>query len=964
MKLFLPVLAASIALTSPRADAAFSEDEVTSNGKFEILAPYLFSLDGGVWSPLLHGPPFPLDAYLREHQGFSLGHFHVVQPPWDPTTDAGWLYANDTGRVRVIADNFNFHTPEGFGAFGERGYTRWLTAVLHWRKKYTYRAGDTARFTVNKSYLSVKHPHWYETLPPGEVPPTPKDLPHAKQELLIRLHRPELNPGAECRVAACKVTDEFWSEIHLVRDSEVFRPCFSFPACEPWDPDTVCVIATSDFSSPMHDIRRCEWGLDRGALSSNPGSPLAAYPIDQGDDYVLIQTDPYPGTIDLSALNEGEGYVIEYILIADVASYGSIENATSVLVGDPLDPGSGLHLEVTSPPAPGKAPRLCEVETDEARFADHADGTTTDTYTGLMWQRCPGGFSLDDAGTPGNPRDDRCPSTSSVIPTWQGALQHAAADATAGHADWRLPNVKELESIVELGCLAPAIEPGPFPDTPSEVFWTSTPGRDGAQAMAVSFFDGQIAPADKNSPARLRLVRGSALAPVAALPGLRVGRPAPVLEPDAVTASMAFTVVLDRAVTSDVNASYHTLDDGARAGEDYVATSGTLVIPAGARTAQVAVPILPDGAGEPPETLYLVLDQVSPNARLAVAASSGTILDSQPRVELAEANVQEGDTGNARLAFLVTLGRASSADTTVSYAASDGTATSGDYLPVAGTVTIPAGQTSAWAYGFTIGDTAVEGDEYLVLTLTGVSANAALGSNASARGYIVEDDLPVAQALNDTGIGQCTNGSIFTSCPQAGWTGQDAESGRDVTHDVSEDGYRGFSFTKLDAAGVPLADQTQPYATAPWSCVRDEVTALVWEVKTDDGGLHDKDWTYTWYSSTGIDDGGSPGTPGGGVCAGSGCDTESLVAAVNAAGWCGAADWRLPGREEVRSLVVAKDGGFLYLGDPPFFPNAPGSHWTSTPGIDPARARYFVGSIPTEGPKSTSQAVRLVRGGI
>src|SRR5262245_37316990 len=81
-------------------------------------------------------------------------------------------------------------------------------------------------------------------------------------------------------------------------------------------------------------------------------------------------------------------------------------------------------------------------------------------------------------------------------------------------------------------------------------------------------------------------------------------------------------------------------------------------------------------------------------------------------------------------------------------------------------------------------------------------------------------------------------------------------------------GHRGFAFTKVDAAGEPLADQTQPYATEPWDCVRDEVTALVWEIKTDDGGLRDKDWTYTWYNSTGINDGGSPGASAGGTCVG------------------------------------------------------------------------------------------------
>ena len=428
---------------------------------------------------------------------------------------------------------------------------------------------------------------------------------------------------------------------------------------------------------------------------------------------------------------------------------------------------------------------------------------------------------------------------------------------------------------------------------------------------------------------------------------------------------MVFPVALDRTTASEVTAQYRTMDDDAHAGEDYVATSGTLAIPAGARVAYITVPVLGDDVGEAPESLYVMLDEVSANARLAVSESVGTILDSQPRIGVMEANVSEGDSGSVDLAFLLTLSGRSTLDTTITYLTADGTATSGDYSPASGTVTIPAGETSAVVHVSVTGDTTVEGDEWLLLTLSGVSSNAALGNTPSARGYIVEDDLPVAAALNDTGIGQCTDGGVFLGCPQAGWPGQDAESGRDVTDASPGDGYRGFAFTKLDAAGEPLADQTQPYATEPWDCVRDEVTELVWEIKTDDGGLRDMEWTYTWYNSTGINDGGSPGASAGGTCVGAAaCNTEAFVAAVNAVGLCGSNDWRLPTREELRSLIVAKDGGFIYVGDPGWFPNTPGSHWSSTPSIDSSKARYFVQATATEGAKSSPRSVRLVRGGI
>ena len=70
-------------------------------------------------------------------------------------------------------------------------------------------------------------------------------------------------------------------------------------------------------------------------------------------------------------------------------------------------------------------------------------------------------------------------------------------------------------------------------------------------------------------------------------------------------------------------------------------------------------------------------------------------------------------------------------------------------------------------------------------------------------------------------------------------TNQDGVSGRDINFPNDEDGRKGFSFTKLDAAGLALSS-----SVSQWSCVKDNVTGLVWELKTDDGGLHDKDDTY------------------------------------------------------------------------------------------------------------------------
>ncbi|MBM4245820.1 MAG: DUF1566 domain-containing protein [Deltaproteobacteria bacterium] len=70
--------------------------------------------------------------------------------------------------------------------------------------------------------------------------------------------------------------------------------------------------------------------------------------------------------------------------------------------------------------------------------------------------------------------------------------------------------------------------------------------------------------------------------------------------------------------------------------------------------------------------------------------------------------------------------------------------------------------------------------------------------------------------------------------------------------------------------------------------VTDESTGLVWEKKTDDGSLHDKDRGFVW-------------TPGAG-------SIWEWLAAVNAeggAGFAGKADWRVPNRKELESIVDA-----------------------------------------------------------
>ena len=100
---------------------------------------------------------------------------------------------------------------------------------------------------------------------------------------------------------------------------------------------------------------------------------------------------------------------------------------------------------------------------------DNGDGTITDRATGLMWQQADSGKGMN----------------------WEAALAYAGACRLAGHSDWRLPNAKELQSIVDYtrspgatdtARIGPAIDPM-FSSTPitNEAgkadypwYWTST----------------------------------------------------------------------------------------------------------------------------------------------------------------------------------------------------------------------------------------------------------------------------------------------------------------------------------------------------------------------------------------------------------------------------------------------------------------------------------------------------------
>ena len=212
--------------------------------------------------------------------------------------------------------------------------------------------------------------------------------------------------------------------------------------------------------------------------------------------------------------------------------------------------------------------------------------------------------------------------------------------------------------------------------------------------------------------------------------------------------------------------------------------------------------------------------------------------------------------------------------------------------------------------------------------------------------------------VNDTGITSCADETqAKIPCPAPGFPGQYIV-GRDVINNNDSDGLAGFSFTKINNKGQPV-----DFKEKSWACIKDNVTGLLWETKTDNG-LHDKNATFTWYQPDNANNGGNPGTRNGGTCTGSECDTLSFVAAVNQQGLCGFHDWRLPNVEELTSIV--NYGHPKVAADPVFFPDAlPKAYWSSEPTAalpDAAWDVYFELGIGDLDGKNVPVRIRLVRG--
>ena len=189
-------------------------------------------------------------------------------------------------------------------------------------------------------------------------------------------------------------------------------------------------------------------------------------------------------------LADGDGLKTVYVFFRDYA--GNVSAAES----------SSITLSYAQVPIPDTGQIKSYEDDTEGEDHDYAinpleytenqDGTVTDVVTGLSWQK-------EDDG---------------ILRTWDNAMAYCDQSSLAGYDDWRLPNSKELQSIVNYGTNSPAIDQERFPNTKQWQYWSSSHCAFSPSwpteplKWVVNFQEGEVIYEEINNSSYVRCVRG------------------------------------------------------------------------------------------------------------------------------------------------------------------------------------------------------------------------------------------------------------------------------------------------------------------------------------------------------------------------------------------------------------------------------------------------------------------------
>ena len=368
-----------------------------------------------------------------------------------------------------------------------------------------------------------------------------------------------------------------------------------------------------------------------------------------------------------------------------------------------------------------------------------------------------------------------------------------------------------------------------------------------------------------------------------------------------------------------------------------------------------------------------------------------------PRATAQTTVAVEGDSGTKNAVVRVNLEQAQTSSFTYITSDAGGTAESGvDFTATSGTINFTGGSVTASIEIPIIGDSNTEPDEeFYIIFNNGSNLEFDNDTHADLQASItvqIEDNDSIrSYSINDTGIGfaaleenddeEVVKSSVCVTTALV--AAQDCGKGRDAQASAGSlvkvgGGQAGFDFTKLGADGTPLAIQNASYSNTgnevdgtSWACVHDNHTGLTWEVKTQDGSVHDKTRTFRWGGLTAV------GRQHSGRYGEHYDDWNVLIETANdtansgANGLCGFTDWRVPKVPVLHSIIHF--GRVAPMIDTNYFPNTESTfYWTSTPDFGELDAIYVhfefgVSYIYSEedyeyDERTNLHSVRLVRG--
>jgi hypothetical protein len=134
-------------------------------------------------------------------------------------------------------------------------------------------------------------------------------------------------------------------------------------------------------------------------------------------------------------------------------------------------------------------------------YTDNGDGTVTDHATGLVWQRCSAGLS-----------GPNCSLGTAMQANRTNAINYCSSLNLAGKT-WRLPNIEELQTLVDYGTISGAINATYFPGTLPNYYWTSTIDPGSNIIWYINFANGKFLYGSYSLPNHIRCVSGPSKEP-------------------------------------------------------------------------------------------------------------------------------------------------------------------------------------------------------------------------------------------------------------------------------------------------------------------------------------------------------------------------------------------------------------------------------------------------------------------